>query len=596
MFAGLPARAQTAELPQDLRAQVETILTEADVPGASVAIIEEGRLTGLSHFGVSDVSTAEPVNDETIFRAGSISKSFTSIAIMQLVESGRLDLNMPATDLLPNLVINNPWAETNPVRVVHLLEHTAGSDDIAFRQYLIEGSDLTVDDAVRLYAPYRARWRPGKLTSYSNSGPVIAGRIVEVVSGQSFEDYVAANIIGPLQMSSAQWTKTPSVERALSRSYFWDGSKEEPFIEIAGRPSGSLNTTAFDLARLPLLMLGRGELDGRTFFSPQSALRIERPASSDAVKAGLELGYALGNDPNLDGKTTFFGHDGSIDGFAATARYSPEVNGGYVIMINKTSNALDDVAKVLRDYLEGGLETPAIDEVAVPDELREHLSGQFQTSTPRRLFLAPLIGLSQWQGVRLEGDVLRFKGSEWRHVGDGIFHAIGQSAPGLVAIADDEGFRLQSGIVTYRRVSGVEMWTKLAAMALTGLAAAMGAVYAAFWLIAAFRGKLAESGGMAPRFWPTFALAAALAAGIAPLMLFGTGSFDLLGKPTFVGWLVYAISFIAPLIVAVAGVLFLRSDTSRTARFIGSLQMVMAVVVCGYLIHGGWFALKIWNA
>lgn len=591
-----PARAQPAPLPDEVRTQVQAILEDAEVPGASIVLIEEGQVSRVSHFGVRDKATGEPVTSNTVFRAGSISKSFTSIAIMQLVERGKLDLNTPASQLLPELVIDNPWSETHPVRVVHLLEHTAGFNDIAFRHYLIEGSDLTVADAVRLYAPYRSRWQPGSRTSYSNAGPVIAGRIVEVVSGQGFEEYVATNIIGPLGMNSAQWTKTLSVERSLAKSYFWDGSKEEPFIEIAGRPSGSLNTTAIDLAGLPMLMLARGSVNERTIITPQSALRIERPASSDAAKAGLVLGYSLGNDPNLNGKTTFFGHDGSIDGFAATARYSPDLNAGYVVMINMTSGALDDVAKVLRDYLELGADAPSIKSVPLPEELKASLNGQFQTSTPRRSFLAPLIGLSQWQGVSLKDDTLRFKGLDWQHVGQGVFHAVGESAPGLVAIYDDQGFRLQSGTVTYRRVSPLEMWTKLGLMALTGLAAVIGALYAIFWLVGLVRGTLSETGGVAPRAWPTFALAMALGAGIAPLMLFGTGSFDLLGKPTPVGWLVYGITLLAPFFVAIAAAVFFRSKTSLTARWLGSFQLLVAVIVCVYLIHGDWFALRIWNA
>jgi len=595
-LSALPVQAQPAPLPDEVRTKVEAMLEDAEVPGASVVLIEDGEVSRVSHFGVGDKATREPVTSETVFRAGSISKSFTSIAIMQLVETGKLDLNTPASALLPELVIDNPWSDTHPVRVVHLLEHTAGLNDIAFRHYLIEGSDLTVADAVRLYAPYRSRWRPGTRTSYSNAGPVIAGRIVEIVSGQGFEEYVAANIIQPLEMNSAHWTKTTAIERYLSKSYFWDGSKEEPFIEIAGRPSGSLNTTAIDLAGLPMLMLARGVLDGRTIITPQSALRIERPTSSDAAKAGLALGYSLGNDPNLSGKTTFFGHDGSIDGFAATARYSLDLNAGYVVMINMTSGALDDVAKVLRDYLERGADAPSIRKVPMSQALKASLEGQFQTSTPRRSFLAPLIGLSQWQGVSLDNETLRFKGIDWQHVGQGVFHAEGESAPGLVAIDDDQGFRLQSGTVTYRRVSPLEMWTKLGLMALTGVAVVIGALYAIIWLVGAARGTLSETGGVFPRFWPTFALAIALGGGIAPLMLFGTGSFDLLGKPTPVGWLVYGVTLLAPLFVAIAAVAFLRSRTSLIARILGSFQLLMAIIVCGYLVHGEWFALRIWDA
>lgn len=561
-----------------------------------MAVIEGGELRFLENFGTSDLARERPVDDETIFRAGSISKSFTAIAIMQLVEDGRLQLNGPVSDYLPDLVIDNPWEATDPVRVVHLLEHTAGLNDIAFRHYLIEGSEYTIADAVRLYGPYRSRWRPGSRTSYSNAGPVIAGRIVEIVSGQQFEDYVAEHVFGPLGIENASWTRTAAVERNLADSFSFDGMTPEPFVEIVGRPSGSLNVSASELALLPMLMLRRGTWRGEQLLSSASIDRIERPSSSDAARAGLQFGYSLGNDPNLEGRVTFFGHDGSIDGFVSTARYAPELNAGYVVLMNMTSPALADVATAVRAYLEREAREPSIVAAPIPEELRQMLSGQFQTSTPRRSFLAPLIGLSQWEGARLEGDSLRFKGKNWTHVGDGRFHAEGESAPGLIALADGDGFVLQSGTVTYRRSSTAQMWLKLITVVLIGAVSVAAAIYTPVWLFGAFRGKLAERGGVAPRVLPTLALVVALAAAIAPLMLFGTGSFELLGQPTIMGWLVFAITFAAPFVVVISAVWFWRRRGNRVSTLIGMTQLTAASIICLYLMHGGWFALRIWNA
>ncbi|MEL7218485.1 MAG: serine hydrolase domain-containing protein, partial [Pseudomonadota bacterium] len=99
-----PARAQPTPLPDEIRTQVGAILEDAEVPGASIVLIEDGRVSRVSHFGVRDKATGVPVTSDTVFRAGSISKSFTSIAIMQLVERGKLDLDTPASQLLPELV------------------------------------------------------------------------------------------------------------------------------------------------------------------------------------------------------------------------------------------------------------------------------------------------------------------------------------------------------------------------------------------------------------------------------------------------------------------------------------------------------------
>lgn len=587
--------------PQSLAAldvAVAEVLTDARVPGAALIVIENGRIVFSSNYGVTDLSTRAPVVDETVFRAGSISKSFTAIGVMTLVEEGRLSLDADLASLLPALPIRNPWNASDPVRLVHLLEHTAGLDDIAFRHYLLEGRDIPLSDAIRLYGPYQSRWRPGSRTSYSNAGPIIAGRVIETVSGERFQDFMTRRLTARLGMTSASWTLTPEIAGRLSRSYRPGDLIQERFMDIPGRPSGSLNVTASDLARLPLLMLGRGTLDGVTYFTPATADRIERPVGNDAARAGLRYGYSLGNVADTGGRTVFHGHDGSIDGFVATYAYAPQIGAAYVLMANSADDKVLDAAQLVRRYLERNVAAPAV--TAQPISVRDQRAwtGQYQTMTPRRHMLAALIGLTQWEGASFEADAMMFKGQRWLHVGNGLFQAVGDAAPSLAIIETDEGIRIQSGIGAHRRVPDLEMTAKIASLGLFVLGLLGALVYACVWVPSAFMGRLQGRGGVALRIWPMAAILLTAASALGPLALLQTDDLMILGRPSVLGWTVFAISLAAPVSVLVALAMGIRppGNANRLSRVIAIFCTLMAGVAYLYLAAHGWTGMRLWNA
>lgn len=593
-----PAKQEPPRSLAALDVAVGKVLSDAHVPGAALVVIENGRITFRRNYGVVDRATRAPVVDETVFRAGSISKSFTSIGVMMLVEEGRLKLDAEVSTLLPDLAVRNPWRSSDPVRLVHLLEHTAGLDDIAYRHYLLEGRDIPLSDAVQLYGPYRSRWRPGTRTSYSNAGPIIAGRIIEIASGEPFPTFMAGRLTDRLGMASASWTKTPEIASRLSHSYRAGDLVEERFMDIPGRPSGSLNITAADLARLPLLMLGRGTLDGVTYFTPETAAQIETPADNDAARAGLKYGYALGNVADTRGRVVFHGHDGSIDGFVATYGYAPEIGAGYVLMANSTADEVMDAAKMVRRYLERDVPAPTIVAQPVSERDRKAWSGQYQTATPRQHLLAALIGITQWEGASFEADTLRFKGQRWLHVGKGLFQAEGEAAPSLAIIETDEGVSIQSGIGAHRRVPDLEMFAKFSTVLLF-LAGLVGAgFYACAWAPSALMGRLKGRGGLMLRLTPLLAIGLAAAAAVGPLVLLQTDDLMVLGRPSPLGWAAFAVSLAAPIgaLAALAMGVKPPQNANRLSRIFAIVCGVLASVVCLYLAAHGWIGMKIWEA
>jgi len=124
-------QANSSPMPDSVEAlsdSIQKILEEEHLPGAAVAIVRSDGTIWLHGFGVADRATGRPVTDSTVFRIGSISKMFVGVTALQLQERGVVDLQDPLRTLAPDLELTNPWAESHPVRLVHLLEHTAGLD------------------------------------------------------------------------------------------------------------------------------------------------------------------------------------------------------------------------------------------------------------------------------------------------------------------------------------------------------------------------------------------------------------------------------------------------------------------------------------
>ena len=127
---------------EELDQRLGKIFVDAQVPGASVAVVENGKVVMTKAYGLADVAARTPATPDTVFRAGSISKSMVGVAVMMLVEEGKLDLNAKLSDLAPEIHFANPWEATDPVRLVHLLEHTTGFNDIGFRHYPLQGENV----------------------------------------------------------------------------------------------------------------------------------------------------------------------------------------------------------------------------------------------------------------------------------------------------------------------------------------------------------------------------------------------------------------------------------------------------------------------
>jgi CubicO group peptidase (beta-lactamase class C family) len=591
---GTPRPAASLE---ELDKRLADTFSKAKVPGASVTIIEGGQIVLTKGYGFADLKTKRPVTPETVFRAGSISKSFTAIGVMMLVEEGKLSLDSKLAELMPELQYDNPWEETDPIRLVHLLEHTTGFDDIRFHHYFLEGKDVPLSDAVNQYGPYKSRWRPGTMTSYSNAGPVIVGRIIEKASGQRFQDFMASRLTGPLGMGSAYWTRELQITDRLSKSYKNTDGDEEPFVEILARPSGSLNVTSKDLAKLPLLMLGRGTLDARTYLSTASIERIERPETNDGARAGLTYGYGLGNMIYAGRKAVFHGHDGGIDGFVSKYEYAPGQGAGFVVMANLGTEEVFNAGEEIRSYLERNLpESRAAAAPLAPEQLQQ-LTGFYQSITPRQQMLAIIDSIFGWQIARARDGELEFNDTKRIHIGNNLFQKTDKAVPNIVFVPDGDDVLMFTPTGADRKVPLPELVGKAALAAVYVLALALSALYMLIWIPSAFLGRLTDRGGVTIRLLPWLAILSTVV--VAGLAVVGFQGADLaqIGKPGPLGWALYGATLATPVLGVLA---LLRAakgapNARIIVRWIAWLSSIATLAFAGYLWAYGWIGIKLWE-
>ena len=350
-----------AQSVAELQQQLETILKNTHTPGVSVAIVHRDGAEWVAGVGTADVASSRATSADTLFRIGSTSKAFAALSILMLVDQGKLSLDDPVHKLAPEVWFENRWEATDPVRVVHLLEHTTGWDDMHLREY---AKDWPASMGLREALDYDhhsrvSRWRPGTRMAYCNSGPPVAAYIVEKITGQKFEDFVAQNFFRPIGMATATYFQPAAAE--ATTLYHNDGKTPFPYWNILLRPAGSINASAKDMAAYVQFYLNRGAVNGKQIVPAADIDRMESPTSTWAARDGLKYGYGLNNYWSVHKGFVYHGHDGGVEGGLTEMAYMPDYGVGYFYSTNTgNEEAFDKVGKAIRAYVTHNLALAAL--------------------------------------------------------------------------------------------------------------------------------------------------------------------------------------------------------------------------------------------
>lgn len=267
------------------------------IPGATVAVVKDGRIVLCKGYGYADIDERRKVAaNQTIFRVGSISKLFIWTAAMQLFEQGKLDLDADVNIYLSGFQI--PATFEKPITFKNLMSHTPGFEDLATggRLFVHNASDIiSQEEYLKERMPARVR-PPGELTAYSNYGSALAAYIVERVSGMPFEEYVQENILLPLDMKNTTFQQPPPPDLATqtARGYLYRNYafSEEPFEFLQVWPAGSMSSTSEDMAKFMIAHLQNGRYDGRRILEEATAKRMHsRLFSNDPRVSGMAYGF-----------------------------------------------------------------------------------------------------------------------------------------------------------------------------------------------------------------------------------------------------------------------------------------------------------------
>src|SRR5437899_10353615 len=391
---------------EELQKAMKEVVEKNHVTGAGVALVWNGQLLWCGGLGKADLAANRDIACDTEFRVGSISKTFVALALLKLQEEGRINLYARLQDVAPEIPFKNRWEATHPVRIVNLLEHTAGFDDMEPSEVynVHDRYDFPLPEVFnRFRKPQSVRWPPGTRMSYSNPGNAIAGYLIEKTAGKPFDQYIRETFLRPMGMEHADYPFTEANKALLATAYEGNPPKPSGYPFIYLRPAGDRKASPGELAKLVQFLLRRGKTGDRQLVTTESILRMETPETTLAAKNGLRLGYGLCNYSSVQGGVVTHGHDGGIDGFISSYRYMPEQNWGYVILLNSDNSqrALESLNHLAIDFLSKDFSKPQMPAINLPASELKRFAGFYAPRAPRSQLFSFLDDLAGGTRIRV---------------------------------------------------------------------------------------------------------------------------------------------------------------------------------------------------
>ncbi len=327
---------QPDSLTAEFDALVPRLLEQHDVPGAAIAVIQDGKVVWSKGYGLADKDTRRPVTPETRFQIGSVAKSLTAWGVMALVEKGKIDLDAPVDRYLTRWHLPNAGFDNNKVTVRRILSHTAGLSVRGYHGVFVSGDKLpALEESLAGYSgsdgSLSVIQEPGTGYRYSSGGFTLLQLVIEDISGEPFAAYMQRTILNPLAMTDSGYEWSPELQPAVATPHDENGVAY-PYYQLVEQGSGGVfNTTASDLARFVAAAVPgtNGTPAGRGILMPETVQQMFTPADNTNGEYGL--GYKV---MSLSEEVHLVGHDGANEGFRAIFLMHPQQGDGLVILTN----------------------------------------------------------------------------------------------------------------------------------------------------------------------------------------------------------------------------------------------------------------------
>src|SRR6202047_1279399 len=326
------ARRDYGAIVEALRPFIEREIAEKQIPGLSIALVDDQQIVWAQGFGGADPRSKRPATAATVYRIGSVSKLFTDIAIMQLVERGQLNLDAPVTDYLPDFHPKNPFG--TPITLRQLMSHRSGLLREPPVGNYFETSQPTLAATVQSLNDTELVFAPNTHTKYSNAAIAVVGYLLESRSHEPFAQYLKSSVLDPMGLRHSSFEPNPAIITNLAKAEMWtyDGLKfEAPTFQLGRAPAGSMYSTVNDLGHFVSVLLAQGKAENSAVLKPATLEQMWSPQFPNPGGSVFGLGFQV---RSLDGHR-LVGHGGAIYGFATTLDLLPEDKVGVVVVATK---------------------------------------------------------------------------------------------------------------------------------------------------------------------------------------------------------------------------------------------------------------------
>jgi CubicO group peptidase (beta-lactamase class C family) len=412
-----------------LEALVKHEMERLQIPGVTVAVMRDGAVTA-NGYGVISLNTNYPTRPDTLFQIGSNTKVFTATLAMIAQEQGLLDLDRPVKEYLPDLQLADEKA-LQTITMRHLFTHTSGMEGDIFEDKYGVGEDALARSVDNAYT-WAQETDPGEFWSYCNSGFYLAGRVLEVILGQSYETATAERVFKPLKLDHTFWFANEAIVHSAAAGHTQEAG--QPRAQVAApypiprfcNPAGAIISNVYDLCAFLKFHLGDGTVDGERVLSDASVRAMQ--ASQVTINSEQEwgIGWSL---RNVDGMRVVQ-HGGGTNGHITQMLCVPAHNVGLVVLTNssKGSGLIHSVENWFFKH-ECGVVPRKPELVALSPEMAEKVTGVYarplgsttvttengslkftlRMKNPfsgEEVELPPIVAkpLSEWEFIATEGD------------------------------------------------------------------------------------------------------------------------------------------------------------------------------------------------
>lgn len=317
-----PPKHDYASAIEKLKAAVRYEVEQKDLPALSISLVDDDKIVWADGFGFADADKTIPASADTVYRVGSVSKLFTDIAVMQQVEAGKLNLDVPVQSYLPSFQPDGVGDVAPTLR--QMMSHRSGLVRESPVGNYFDPNEPSLSSTVASLNETRLVYKPGSRTKYSNAAIAVVGAVLEKQLGTSHPQRVRDSIFDPLGMSQSSFVVNPQVKPKLATGWMWtydDRRFEAPDFLLGTGPAGNLYSSVTDLSRFLSCLFDHGRSIGGSILRPET---LEEMTSPQKDAKGKSIGYGLGfRIGDLDGHTKI-GHGGAVYGFSTQLEALPD--------------------------------------------------------------------------------------------------------------------------------------------------------------------------------------------------------------------------------------------------------------------------------